>query len=506
MLYGFTYLGFVVLVLLLGMHPDQSGGLWYILALAVISITSFVIIFNPWNKDLFNPLKLASGLYGLSFGFVPLCIGIGGYTTPETAGILGGPARYLEGAAFIGLLGFLVMVAAYMLTPVRIWRYRDSSITVSAKPNSRFVISGLIVGVIGLVSYVILVISSGGVSHFLSYTGGRPDIFQGTYGGYFWGTFFMISGFSVYCISKIKDSIVSVVLFAIFVVTLYMLFQGREQAFTPLLIFAVFFHYMRSRLTIKQALIGIVVLLMLTAILGLYRATEKSEIAGNKLGFLVEFISDSTELVTDSLSDDIERMDVLTVAYAYLEEGGEPLYGKSLMNMLGPISRLLLSDRFELQNAGPFLFALLHPRHGGRSGIAPSLTGELYLSFRTAGVVIGMAIYGVLLKLLGNIINRKNINPVLFAAYPYALVLMALTIIAGSHSLFKILIVVGGVLFASLLSRGSGRGFYLSSEPDAGNMRINSSELPGEIDENNKNKPNLIFKNKPNVIFKKKKE
>ena len=319
--YILTYFIYFLFVVWLALGFEHPGDLGYITACVVIAVASFVVVINPWNEDLFEPIKLASAFYGLSFGLGPLIVGPFGiydiwYLGPQVP-------RLLRTGAYLSLLGYFCMLAAYYLCPVPRNRSRPLSPAIARKPTRGFFIGGVVVFLAGFVSYLMLVRSAGGFGHFLTYSGGRSEIFQQSFGGYYWGTLFLLSGLSVVGAAIVAKRPWAVLGLGISISIMLAFFQGRAAAIAPILVSIILIYYGHKRLSTRTLVLTAAALLFLASILGAFRAAEdKGSIRSDVAGFVIEFSTRARDNLVGTISGDIERLDMFMVCYRYVEKEG----------------------------------------------------------------------------------------------------------------------------------------------------------------------------------------
>ena len=449
--YAIAYVVYILFLLWLALGFDHPSDLSYVLACVMIAIASFVLIFNPWNGDLFEPIKLAAIFYGLSFGVGPLVVGPDGiydiwYLGSQVPGLL-------RTGAYLCLLGFLLMVAAYYLTPTPRYRSGNSLRAQSRGATRSFLVGGGVVLLAGFASYLVLLKSAGGLGHFLSYTGGRGDIFEDTFGGWYWGTFFLVSGLSVVGAAIVARRPWTVFGLGITLGALLALFQGRAAAVTPVLVSTILIYYGYKRLSLRTLAITAVTLLFFASLLGVYRATDKNIVKKDVAGFVLEFSARAHDNLLVTFNSGIERLDQFLICYRYVEKEGKGLGGTTLLAWLGPVNRHLFGGALQGHTAGPFLFGLVNPHaKGAKTGILPSLPGELYLNFGLWGLILGQLLYGALLKQISAMTRQHPMRPLTLAIYPYLTLITTYLIITGTVQLFYVTTVMVGIFTATLIS------------------------------------------------------
>lgn len=307
---------------------------------------------------------------------------------------------------------------------------------------------------LGFASYLILVRAGGGFGQYLSYTGGRADIFRGAYGGYFWVSFFLISGLSVIGAAIVARRPWTVFALGIAIGALLALFQGRAAAISPVFVSIALIYYGYKRLPTRTLAITAVVLFFFSSLLGAYRVTENKSMAGsNTAGFIANIYDNALDNFRGTLAVDIERLDMFLVCYKYVSKEGKALGGKNMLGWLSPVDRALFGGSLELEHAGPFINSLVNPHQRfNRTGSLPSLIGELYLNFGLWGLLLGQLLYGVLLKQISAITRQHPIKPLNLSVYPYINFIVTYVVLTGTVQLFYLVVVMTGIFIATMIS------------------------------------------------------
>lgn len=443
-----AYVIAIVVLVALCVNAGQVGGGAYRLSASVIALIAFVIVFNPYSRDLLSPLKLAAAFYGLSFGLGPLLVGPSG----AFANWVSGQPVYksIDLAAVVALFGFLSMLIGYALVRKRPSGKARKARSIDAR---NWVRVGVGVYVVGLLSYLILVVMSGGFVYFLTYTGARANIFGDVFGGFYWGAFFMTAGLSLLGAVWGERHPLRVLGLAFVTGALFAVLLGRDAAISQIFVALVAIHYKRRPLTPK--LVGMIALglLLFASVFGFYRAADSESEGRESFGVLVSaFYSNAEQELLATIDRDIEKLDALAIIYRYEDTGGELLAGKTLLNWVGPVNRLLLGGALETIAAGPFLYGIINPyARGAPTGVIPSLPGELYLNFAVAGVIVGMVLFGLLLGLMRRFFLAGYSSPLRLALYAYPLWIVPKMVIDGTHLLTKVAAVIVAIGIAALL-------------------------------------------------------
>lgn len=412
----------------------------------ITSILSFYIVFNPLRHDLLEAIKFPVFLYGVSFGFSPIFLFDDGIYRISYLG--NNWISTLEHGAILSMAGLFFLIFGYSIGGLITFKKHINRKKVITKQGlvklKRF---GYILLTVGFISYIGLLFKSGGISHFLSYKGGRADIFQNTFGGFYWGAFLLISGLCAIGVAIAKNHPYRVMILSLIIGLLFALFQGREQFIAPVFCGFVILHYGHKRFSAKKIGIYAIALLFLASIYGVYRGANKEMVYSNPHEFISTYFEKSDQYLKTTLSNNLEQLDSLLISIRYIEKTNAPLSGRSLMIWFSPLNRLFFNDYFELIHAGSFMDKLVNTQHRfSRTALSPSLSGELYLNFEDAGVLIGLLFYGALLRIMYAPLEYSNKPGVILALYPYALWNVGKMIIDGVGLLFKLITVITPLL------------------------------------------------------------
>lgn len=461
MQYFGVYTAYLILLIMLAGRAGHPGGVVYLSILVSISMLSLVVVFNPWRKDLFEPLKAAVGLYGLSFGLGPLLLGPSGNYEIWYYGVAASKDFFTTGAILCAQ-GVLALLAGYMAVSPRYWNPPEIVRTFAGQDsiNRKMLWGGMGIGFVGFASYVVLVTRSGGIQHFLTYSDARSEIFSGVYGGFYWGTYFMISGLSLVGATIVRRHPFMTLLLGVVVGALFALLQGRADAIIPILVCVVLVNYGYKRIRFRTLVVASCALLLCASMMGAYRSADREVARDDIRSVTDEFFENAYEHFTETFATDIERLDIVLVAYRYVKQGGDLKKGETLLGWLSPVARQFFgATEDEFQTAGPLLFQVLNPQvRDVRAGAQPSLLGELYLNFALPGVLIGLFVYGILLKMVGKLVNKHALNDFDLALYPYVLVMAAMLVISGTHVVFRIVVAVAGVVIIGLFTQRARAG------------------------------------------------
>jgi hypothetical protein len=426
----------------------QPDDLAYLVCCTVISVVCFFLVVNPWTRDTLEPIKLIGFFYGMSFGLGPLLLaGQGNYHFDYLGGAW---VRLLSEGSLWALAGLACLLLGYYVYPARSAK-REETHGVEPPQQARWVFSsiGIIFLGLGAASYMILVRLAGGLGHFVSYSAGRADIFGGVFGGFYFGTFFMIAGLGALACVHAKKHPFMIMTLALAIGLAYSLFQGREEAFAPIVCGMIAIHYGHERLKMQWLAIAGAVLIILASFLGYFRAADKSE---PRKDFVAEYRQNIQTHFVSTLSANLEQMDAFLIALRYVETTHKTFGGRTLISWVEPVDKHILGNVIDSVGAGRFMDILVFPEHEmSNTALSPSILGELYINFAGTGIVIGLFLYGFFARALYARVVAANRNPLIMIVYPYAIWILSKAVIDGVTLFFRPFVVALPAVLVYLL-------------------------------------------------------
>jgi oligosaccharide repeat unit polymerase len=420
------------------------------LALACVT---FVVLHRPGETLL--PAKVASLLYAASFCYAPVWLyDKGAFRVPY----YGLDPRPLMGAtSFVTLVGYLLFLVGYFLV-LRLLRRpagsgADTTPDAAARQRRFALIFAVPVTLLGAFCYVKLVAGSGGLTHLLSYSGGRADILSGTYGGWFWGAHVLFVAYGLVAVAIMGRHPWLCLALALALAAAFVPLQGRDIVVGPVFCWLLFYHTLRKPLPWRTVALGAVAIVLIAAMLAAFRS------GGNRLamhdggGFISTFSANAGKHLTGVVSANIDQLDTAMIAVQYVELNDQTIGAAALMSWLAPISRQFFGGSIPFIYTGVFMDLLVVPQHRGwNTALSPSLPGELYISLGWPGVGIGLTLFGVLFALFTVWSDRRALRPLLFAAYPFVVYMSAKMIVDGTTHAFRPMIVFIAALACALLA------------------------------------------------------
>ena len=434
---NFLFWGLLGVWLLVSNQPSNPT---YVVFCTLTSAITFFVVINPWQKDICEPIKWVSALYGVSFGIGPLVLAPDGAYNFEYLGAA--REELLSYGAMHAFLGFLCLLGGYFASLRRVDQCQFQELSWAEKNVLTRTGFGLLF--VGVFLYIVLIHLAGGFVHFFYYTGGRADIFQGVFGGFYHGAFFMVAGLCALGTAHAKKRPLLIVLLGLLIGAAFGVFQGRDELLGPLCCAVVLIHYCYKRLSLK-VVAGVALMLFISAsLLGAYRGVEKKAMYKNAGGFIESFVEGISSHLKTTLSKNLEQMDALLIAERYVQVEGKTLNGATLVDWLAPVNRYLLGNAIKSIHPGVLLdYAAISEHRWNKSSTAlsPSLIGELYLNFAVTGVIIGLFFYGLVLRWIYVRFIEGRHGQFLRCLYPFALWVLSKAVVDGTVHFFRLFVV-----------------------------------------------------------------
>jgi oligosaccharide repeat unit polymerase len=230
-----------------------------------------------------------------------------------------------------------------------------------------------------------------------------------------------------------------VVLVAIFLFMVAMLLATAQRSFLfiPLVSGVALLSLTgRKKISSISVMIAVPAGFILSYIYSVYRELTASS-QGATADLLVQSISglSFSDLLVQGAQSGSARLSYFASVVAAWNAGQPLLYGKSFLNLLW----LLVPRSFFLSKplyTDSYLTEVLYP--GSSSGIAFTSLSELYINFGPIGIVLGGAVFGILLKILDNYIESERDNPTVQLWFFTAAIYLPLMVLGGLYSVTTI--------------------------------------------------------------------
>lgn len=371
------------------------------------------LIFEKIKKgkfDILSTLTVFTFFYLLIFGIRSIDLLI------FSKHVLQNEKRYYITTIFYGILGLHFFQLAYfsqihqaVLKPITKFR--------SDWSTKRLKIIIIIFSSISICSFYFIIKLSGGVSF---YFGNIRDAMVAITSGstiFFMGVLLIQIPLLTWFCMILERNKYSVFFFIYFILASILLISlGERGHFVFLLIsMLICFHYLKRRIKTIQVFSLAMFIILFVVIYGRYRDFTEENQQIKKAGIKIDlnilttyryFIGHFDQL---RLTKDVIR---------HVPEKLEFQYGKTFFNFLvKPIPSRIWQNK--PQGAGRIITESLYPKANSFGvTVAPSLLAELYLNFHVIGIIIGMFIFGMVCKLLYELLmmNRSNKNIVVIYA------------------------------------------------------------------------------------------
>lgn len=405
--------------------------------------TVFVLAERP--GEIFTAAKVASLLYITSFSIAPLWLAdVGNYR----ASYYGSSVEDLLGdTAVMALVGYIAFLIGYFaVTRFRVG-VETAGLSMSARQRRYALLCACVLGCAGLASYFVILMSVGGLGRLLGYVGGRADILAGTYGGWFWGMHLLFAAYGLFSIVAMPKHPWLCFALAILMAAAFAPLQGRDIVIAPIFCWLLFFNALRKPLRWRVVILGAIVIVLVSALLGAFRS---GTVRNDAEGFLTSFAGRVGQHLADVVGQNVEQLDTAMVAVRYVEKEKGTIGPMVLSSWAEPLDRAFLGDVIPSIFSGVFIDLLLMPEHKGwATAASPSLPGELYIGLGWPGVIVGLSTFGAALGFLTRWHDRRFRNPLLFSAYPFLVYMTAKMVVDGTTHAFRPLIVFTAILICT---------------------------------------------------------
>ena len=385
-----------------------------------------VLAVVPWltrlgrRMDIFEPVLFISALFLVIFFLRPIQIL---YDPDASTNFMPDDPKLFQEVVLLGTLGLFCFYAGYgsrmgavvsRKLPVFRRRWQDD----------RTMRVTVIYTLVGIAGYSIGAARSGGFGLFLSTLRGRKLL--GETGSWsiaslllLVGVAMVIVGTQYFATRRHKGWFAISVVLAL---TSGLLLGSRSQVLVPLLTLLVILYYVRrpklGRVSPRvMIVIGVCVAIGLVFALGqvttrmhLARGGDFSDLSA--VGLFVENIG-------RRLMDEFQQFDWFVITLDLTSSSELPIQrGKTFLEFFTRfVPRAIWPAKPQ-----PISFRITTMVGGASAGHPSTILGELYLNFKVPGVIVGMAVFGVLLRAMYAYLqsNRENAAAILLYAYTFA--------------------------------------------------------------------------------------
>jgi hypothetical protein len=407
----------------------------------IMTAIAGAVCFGGKTKDVFMPILWVAGFYALSFAVIPMLV--------YSEELQEFSNNDLVSAQWALLAYFVALLIGYALgrgpKPKEITQSHASIPAIAQHKNQDMMVLGMVMLALGLAAYCIIILKSGGLSHFLNWKGSRANIFAAAGGGLVYRlSFLMLSGVAVISTAAVDFKPKLVAMITVAVAFSYLLFLGRNMTVATVAIFLLLYHYKVKQIKTKYVFGGIAALLLLLSVTAVIRAAgeKRAAILADPISFLKEMSQQSHEHVTHTALNYFEFLDTFTRVNEHVKESNELFWGRTFLVQLEPIDNFFFGNTLiESVHPGHFVAVLRRPDLANLAhGEYPSLPGELVLNFGPIGTTPAMLLYGVAIGLLSRLPRRGTGTLRSFALHPYSFIVLVMMVLLGSSMLFNLIV------------------------------------------------------------------
>ena len=194
-------------------------------------------------------------------------------------------------------------------------------------------------------------------------------------------------------------------LYFIFVMIILLLIGERGPfAFLVLSVF-VCYHYIKNKVR-PISILGIIVMILLFLFAyGQYRDFTQQVSKGTNFKLKLK-----PELIYHYIISHFDQINHFKDIIKYTPDKVDFQYGKTYLNFLvKPIPSLVWENK--PQGAGRIVTRYIYPKaYNLNVTFAPSILGELYINFHLIGIIVGMFLFGLMIKILHIFLNNNLVS------------------------------------------------------------------------------------------------
>jgi len=409
-----VFIGSGVVIL---MDRFEPWGLSLILSLILLAI--FVLLaLTPWLERrhyLFHPLYIVLVSFGIGYLARSFYIISGNYET-MVGFELGGGSQYLWRALAVVSLGAVSLLVGYRLSLGKQMTHRLPMFSPQVN-RRRLVFVIVLYFAIGLAFYVLYLKSLGGIAFSLDeLTEKRRSSYQFLRFGSWLIYVAVFLGFIYY--AKIRRRFIWWLVLA-GALLIPLVSQARKEILLIMLVVLVIYHHLIRRISVLRSLL----LVVLLAAVSMAMLSQR-----NQEGFTPERLIEGLEpnIVVEKTVGGRDFADITTVAHIvrYVDSDDALLKGESIVEFYARFIPRAIWEEKPI-NLGKEVAVLFYDEALGRpggAGVPPSLIAELFWNFHVPGVILGMVVFGVFLRMSIEYVRRSPSNPWTVLLYGITLV------------------------------------------------------------------------------------
>ena len=367
----------------------------------------------------------------------------------------------LESTAWLSLYAYVSIALGYHLP---LFRRAPKHVLNRHDEYSVPLVTALGLGffVVGVISFAALFVFAGGAAVILRGEGAlQRTEFSFGLGWYYWASLFMVPGGALYFAAQtVKRRPLAWLhawpLFATF--SLLMLLQGRHRALGPMLVMFYVSNYMIRRLRLPRLAAYAVAGMAVAVVMNAWRSPAlRGTFAADPVQSTALALEGFSESSRDELSGAIARIDEVMLVIDHVPDRMPYDRGESLTIWLNPFRRLIWKDRPQVDNIGNRIYDIARPETRNspyRTGILPSIVGEMRANFPALLCFFPYLLYGIAMRLVYQRLILQRADFVSVAAYAILLFHVCNMVIGTfAQDFFEIMVVVAPVFLCRALAR-----------------------------------------------------
>lgn len=284
---------------------------------------------------------------------------------------------------------------------------------------------GLALWAVGTAAFVALFVFAGGAAVILRGEGGlQRTEFSFGLGWWYWLMLGMVSGGAVYFAAQASRRSLFAWVHAwplIGAFLLLLLLQGRHRAIMPIMVMLAISNYLIRPIRLPRLLVYGTVGLALAIVMNVARSPAfRGTFFSDPVYFTVEVLKNFEEDAKGELAGGIGRVDEVMLVVDHVPDRMPYDWGKSLTLPLNPFFRLIGRDYLQSDNIGNRLYDISRPDMRDspyRTGILPSIVGEMRTNFPFPLCLLPMLAFGMLMRFVYQRLVLTRSDFVSIAAY-----------------------------------------------------------------------------------------
>lgn len=401
-----------ILIPFIPIRREMILSLLFLCLVFVALVVQFFIAFSNKHRYIFHPMYFILIPFGIGYFLRSVNIIFFDFDTMSGFNSFSGPS-YLWLALALALVSIAAMLIGYA-TPIGKMVAIKMPVFSSTMNSQRMWIVIIVYFIVGSFLYLAFIQSSGGIEFSLNdlTTKRRSDDLMGLRVG---ARFIFVGLYLLYIKYLIpqKGSRVYFVLLTLVIIGALLIpvtSNSRKDILAIFLVIAVLFHHFGKKISVaKLAIVGIILMYISLLVLsqrnaGDFDADRLTDVFSVE-GFSKFFFEPGRH----------DYADITTIAHVvrYVEEGNDLFNGRMVTDFLGRfVPRKLWPEK--PKNVGITIAALFYAnplrRYGPSYGVPPSIAADLYINFHLPGVLVGMFLFGIFIRLMYEYVNLYPLN------------------------------------------------------------------------------------------------